>query len=86
MEREDIITLLDEEGEEHNFVFLDIFSMNRKEYAIIVPFSDEASYEEEALLILRVDDDNGEKVLVVIEDEDEWEKAALEWESYAPES
>lgn len=67
--REDVITLIDEQGVEHAFTALDIIEIDNKEYALLLP-ADSENPEEEEVLVLRFEDDN----LVMIEDEAEFQR------------
>jgi len=86
-ERTDIVVLLDEEGNEHDFALVDRFQFDLNEYAILVPVlyleeendADEIDLEDEAY-IFRIDLDEGEEILVEVEDEIEWNQAAAIWE------
>lgn len=82
MTREDeVLTLTDEEGNEHEFSVIDIIDMEGTEYAILLPLEKGQGEEEEAI-ILRIDaDDEGNEILVDIEDDEEWEKVADTWTS-----
>lgn len=92
-ERKDIITLLDDDGSEHDFAVIDIFSLDMKQYAILVPvrYADEMDEEDEDLdeeaYIFRIEvhAESGEETLVEVEDEAEWNQVAKEWESRAKE-
>lgn len=75
---EDVITLIDEEGEEHEFTVLDILDVDGTEYAILVPVDDEEP-EDEVVIFKFTEDDEGNEILVEIED-DEWEKVADAWQ------
>jgi len=75
---EDVITLIDEEGEEHEFTVLDILEVDGTEYAILVPVGDEEQ-EDEVVIFKFTEDDGGSEILVEIED-DEWEKVADAWQ------
>lgn len=80
----DIISLLDEEGKEHEFEIVDALELDGKEYLALVPLYDESQAAEALedsgeLVILRVseeEDDSGEQYLDAIEDEDEYNKVA----------
>jgi uncharacterized protein YrzB (UPF0473 family) len=81
--REDVVTLLDEEGKEHSFMVLDIILVKESEYAIMVPTEDdlmESEDEEQEAVIFRIDETDGEQVLTVVEDDIEWEAVAEAWE------
>lgn len=78
----DIINLLDEEGNEHEFEIVDAVECDDQQYLALVPIFDEAeeSLEDSGeLVILRVsddEDDGGEQFLEAIEDEAEYTKVA----------
>jgi uncharacterized protein YrzB (UPF0473 family) len=87
-DRTDIVILVDEEGNEHDFALVDRFQVEQKEYAVLVPvvFSedeqdgDEVDLEDEAY-IFRIDlDHNEEETLVEVDDETEWNQVAAVWE------
>ncbi|NLY43463.1 MAG: DUF1292 domain-containing protein [Clostridiaceae bacterium] len=70
-EREDIVVLVDENGEEVEFEHLDTIEMNDNNYVVLLPL-DEADEDEGEVVILRVEEgEDGEDTLVVVEDEDE---------------
>jgi uncharacterized protein YrzB (UPF0473 family) len=65
-ERTDIVILVDEEGNEHNFALIDRFQVALKEYAVLVPVlylddeeDDEAIDFEEEAYIFRIDLEEG---------------------------
>lgn len=80
--QDDIITLVDEEGKEHDFMVLDIITVNESEYAIMVPTDQEidADADEQEAVIFRIDDNDGEQMLTVVEDDEEWDAVAAAWE------
>ena len=61
-EEGDILTLQDENGEEHDFIVVDMLELDGKEFVIVVPADDE---EEGEALALEV---QGEDLVVVEED------------------
>jgi putative Holliday junction resolvase len=75
---EEVIVLTDEEGSEHEFTIVQVMKVDEKDYAILLPLKGEEESEE--AVILRVDQENGEDVLVEIEDEAEFERVAEAWE------
>ena len=86
-ERTDIVVLVDEEGNEHDFALVDRFQVDINEYAILVPVmypddgeNGEAIDTEEEAYIFRIDLDEGEEMLVEVEDEKEWNQVASIWE------
>ena len=80
-EREDVLTLVDEEGNEHLFTVIDLLKLQDKEYAILLPLDqeDEGSTGDEAIIFRVVEDDQGQ-ALMAVEDEEEWEQVAEAWE------
>lgn len=76
-ESEEVITLVDEEGEEHDFTVIDIIEVEGSEYAILLPVEEE---NDEAIILKFTHDEDGNELLVDIEDDEEWEKVADAWE------
>lgn len=82
----DVITLVDEEGKEHEFMVLDIILVNDNEYAIMVPADQgmvDTEADEQEAVIFRIDEKDGEQTLVVVEDDEEWDAVAAAWEEMA---
>lgn len=75
---EEIIVLTDEEGNEHEFSIVQVIKVDEKDYAVLIPLNGEE--EEEEAVILRIDEENGEDILVEIETEEEFERVAEAWE------
>jgi putative Holliday junction resolvase len=85
---DEVITLTDEDGHEHQFAILDVIEVDNKEYAILIPAGEEVEDEEseEEAVILRLEtDETGEEILVDIEDDEEWQKVAQAWEELVDE-
>lgn len=77
-EQDEIITLVDEDGNESDAVIYNILEVDGNKYAIIIPIleEDEEVDEEDdsGAYVLRIDqDEDGDEILVELED-DEWEK------------
>lgn len=78
----DIINLLDEEGNEHEFEIIDAVEHQDHQYLALIPVfeeADESLDDSGELVILRVSDeqdDSGEEFLEAIEDEDEYNTVA----------
>lgn len=79
-EEDEIITLTDDEGKEHEFVVVDVIEVNSKEYAILLPIDTEEDEEAEAVILRLEKDADGDDVLVDIESEEEWEQVAQAYE------
>jgi len=76
-ELDDIITIVDEEGAEHDVAVFGVLDVDGKKYAVLAPADeeeeDDGEFESEAF-ILRFDmDEDGNEIMVEIDDE-EWEK------------
>ncbi|MBS4023188.1 MAG: DUF1292 domain-containing protein [Dethiobacter sp.] len=82
-EQNDLVTLVDEEGKEHNFVLLDILNVNDNDYAILLPTEPEFANSEpggDEAIIFRIVETEEEHTLLAVEDEEEWETVAKAWE------
>ena len=86
MEKDDemVVTLVDEDGNEKEFVVADFVEVEDKKYAVLVAAECDCECEcegeddeccEEDAYIFRVEvDENGEEVLADIEDDEEYER------------
>lgn len=91
-DREDIVVLTDDEGNEVEFLFLDAFESSGRRYAVLVPLEgtddedaegseDEDFVEGNEAMIFRLEqDDQGDEVFVEIESDDEWAQVTAAWE------
>ncbi len=73
MEKENVFTLTDEEGNESEFELLGELNLDDNTYLALIPMeSDEDEY-----VILKVEvDENGDELLVTIDDDDEFDRVA----------
>ncbi len=87
--RDDVVTLTDEAGNEHDFAVIDAFLVDEKRYAILLPVYGEegeaedfaVDFEDDAYIFrVEMDDETGEETLSEVEDEDEWKRVAEAWE------
>ena len=79
MNEADTIILTDDEGEEHEFMVVDLLKVEGKEYVILLPLDDED--DEAEAVVFRLDvDEAGDEVLCEIEDDAEWEAVEKAWE------
>ncbi len=70
-ERDDIVVLIGEDGEEVEFEHLDTVEMNGNEYVILLPL-DEQNEEIDEVVILKVDhNEDGEDAFVTVDNEEE---------------
>ena len=80
----DVISLLDEDGKEHEFEIVDALELEEKQYLALVPLYDESQAEEALedsgeLVILRVseeEDEDGGQYLDAIDNEEEYNRVA----------
>ncbi len=87
-DQDEIITIIDEDNNEHDVIIYDILELEGKRYAIVVPLVDEEEEEPEDLedsedfdgesegdaFVLKIEqDEDGEDILVEVDD-DEWDK------------
>ena len=88
-ERDNLIVLVDEDGEETEFELIDGFEFNGNEYVVLLPALnyEEENYEEdeeeeEEVIILKVErNEKDEESFVNIEDEDELDSVFEEFKS-----
>ena len=76
MGEEDLITLLDENGVEHEFSLVDILDVDQRRYAVLQPVV--AGEESESAVIFRMEED---ETLVTIEDDAEFERVRQAFEA-----
>jgi uncharacterized protein YrzB (UPF0473 family) len=75
--QENIVSLMDDKGNEVDFEVIATLSFKENDYAILMPLD----AEEDAAYIFRIDnDDIGEEILVPIEDDDEFDEVREEYE------
>lgn len=77
----DLVTLMDEEGTEHEFEVIDSLEHDGEEYLALIPVfekPEESLDDSGELVILKIaaDEDSGEEFLEAIEDEEEFNKIA----------
>ena len=78
MEEEDeLFTLTDEEGNESQFALVGDLELDGQEYLALIPADTEGDGEEDEYVILKVTtDENGEEILVTIDDDEEFDRVA----------
>jgi len=76
-ENEDVITLLDDEGVEHEFSIVDVLEVSDQRYAILQPLG--TVEEPDSAVIFRMEGD----ALVTIEDDAEFERVRAAYEAEA---
>ncbi len=79
---EEWVTLTDEDGQDHDFAILDVIEVDNREYAVLVPAESDGESEDEDAVIFRLETgQDGNDVLVNIEDDQEWDRVAGVWET-----
>lgn len=76
MGEEDLITLLDEDGAEHEFSLVDILDVDQRRYAVLQPVV--GGEESESAVIFRMEEDD---TLITIEDDAEFERVRQAFEA-----
>lgn len=74
---ESTITLTDEEGKETVFEVIGTFEVEQEQYIALIPTDTD---EDECVLLKMTTDENGDGMLVTIDDDDEFERAAAAFE------
>ena len=75
----DIVTVVDDEGNQHEFEIVDAIETDDGRYVALVPVYDNPSdliNDDGELVILTVKEENGEDLLLPIEDDDKFEEIA----------
>ena len=73
----DLLTLVDEDGQEHEFEIIDTIEESGSEYLAMVPVAgepDDPMEDDGDLVILKVVEEDGEEVLEAIEDDAEFDR------------
>lgn len=76
-DRENIITLMDEEENEVEFEVIATLDVEEQDYAILLPLNE----EEEDAYIFRIDMEENEEVLVPVENDEEFKMVKDAYES-----
>lgn len=76
-----IVSVVDEEGEEHIFEELDIIELDDKEYVALLPIYDDEVVDEDGELIILIRNYDGDEIyLEPIENDDEFMKVGRMFE------
>jgi len=71
---DDYVTLTDEEGNDLELIYMDTVEMDCELYMCFIPADMDEDDEDYGLVILRVDDIDGEEYLSTVDDDDELER------------
>ncbi len=83
-ERDDIVILVDENGDEVEFEHIDTIEMKGNEYVVLAPLEEEDAEEqdEEEVIILKIEhNEDGEDSFVTLEDDDELDEVFSEFQA-----
>lgn len=83
-ERDDIVILVDENGEEVEFEHIDSIEMNGNEYVVLAPYIEDEAEEqdEEEVIILKIEhNEEGEDSFITVEDDDELDAVFEEFQA-----
>lgn len=81
-ERDDIVVLLGEDGEEVEFEHLDTIEMNDSEYVVLLPLDEQENEEVDEVVILKIErNDEGEDSFITVDDEEELNAVFEEFKS-----
>ncbi len=82
-EEASIVTLLDEDGNEHAFEHIDSFPFNGETYVVLIPTEEEvaAGEADEVLIFTLQTDKEGNETLLFVEDEAELDMAFEEFKN-----
>ena len=75
IDEKDIVILTDEEGLEHQFIIVDMVEVETGVYAMLMPLQVD-SEDEDYYVIMKVVHEDGEDVLMTIEDDEEYESVS----------
>lgn len=79
---DNIIELVDEEGNVFSFTLIEALEIEGKKYAVLTPNDEDT---DEALVLKVEVDQDGEEYLYEIEDDDEWNTVIEVWEALVEE-
>ncbi|WP_066637866.1 DUF1292 domain-containing protein [Desulfolucanica intricata] len=71
-----MLILVDEEGQEHAFIEVADLEIEGNDYKILLPADEDT---DEAIIFKSGKDEEGNDILMDIEDDEEWEKVADAW-------
>lgn len=82
-ERDDLVVLVDENGEETEYEYLDTIEFNENEYVVLLPVEQDNNEDnmDEVVILKIVEDPDGEDSFVTIDDENEMESVFEEFKT-----
>ncbi|EPR11985.1 DUF1292 domain-containing protein [Ruminiclostridium papyrosolvens] len=81
-ERDDIVVLLGEDGEEVEFEHLDTIEMDGNEYVILLPLEEQENEEVDEVVILKIEhNEDGEDSFITVDDEEELNRVFEEFKT-----
>lgn len=81
-ERDDIVVLIGEDGEEVEFEHIDTVELNGSEYVVLLPLDEQENEEVDEVVILKIErNEEGEDSFVTVDDEEELNKVFEEFKT-----
>lgn len=80
-EAEGIVTMVNEDGEKHDFLHLDSFELNGETYVVLLPADEGDEDCEDVLIYTLIIEEDGSETLMPIDDEVELDNAFEEFKS-----
>ncbi len=81
-ERDDIVVLLGEDGEEVEFEHLDTIEMEGNEYVILLPLEEQENEEVDEVVILKIEhNEDGDDSFITVDDEEELNRVFEEFKT-----
>jgi len=80
-ERDDLITLVDEDGKEQDFEVIMTLELENNEYAILAPVESDEEEDAYVFKIVYENENDEEFTLVTIEDDEEYENVVAAYET-----
>ena len=76
LEEVEVYTLTDEDGNESEFELIGECEIDGKTYCALTELDDEGNQVSDEYVILRLEDEDGEDILVSIDDDEEFDRVA----------
>ncbi|WP_024833589.1 DUF1292 domain-containing protein [Ruminiclostridium josui] len=81
-ERDDIVVLLGEDGEEVEFEHLDTIEMDGNEYVVLLPLDEQENEEVDEVVILKIEhNEDDEDSFITVDDEEELNRVFEEFKT-----
>lgn len=82
MRENEAIILVDEDGVEHSFTLIDVVMVDDNRYALLEPNDVDDEDEEGGAYLFRLEMENGDERLVIVDDDEEFERVVAVLEEF----